>query len=182
MSTFSHLGSGEVFGTGFLADAVRDTLYRYKKRERLSSNNRRALKSALTFLENIYKGYLLALPRSKVREEMVQQIPPYDTEYTAAFSYAVDAWSALDLPLTNKTIEGRIKLYRSMLKDMLDDAECKRPLEDIDESRLLEVQRFFSKVSELTLKQIEQQAIWSPFLHSIEIRRLGEQSWTTSPI
>lgn len=166
---------GEVFGTGFLADAVGDTLYRYKKREKLTSSDRRTLESALTFLGKIYKGYLLALPRSEAKE-MVQQMPPYDVEYTSAFKYAVEAWSALKLPLDNEAIGGRIELYRSVLADIRDDAECRKPLEDADEHRLLEVRRFFSKISKLTLRQSEQQAAWSPFLHSIERERLSERS------
>ena len=168
-------GAGRAFGTGFLADAVGDILYRYKKREKLASSDKRTLESALSFLDKIYKGYLLALPRSKARE-MVQQMPPYDIEYTSAFKYAIEAWSALNLPLDNEAIEGRIELYRSALADIQDDTECRKPLKAIDENRFLEVQRFFSQISKLTLRQSEQQAAWSPFLQSIERVRLNEQS------
>lgn len=166
---------GEAFGTGFLADAVGDTIYRYKKREKLASSDIRTLKSALDFLDKIHKGYLLVLPRSKARE-IVQQMPPYDIEYTSAFSYAVEAWSTLELPLTYEAIKNRIELYRSVLEYIRDDIECKKPLEEIDENRLSEVQRFFSKISEWTLRQIVQQATWSPFLHTTEMRRPSEQS------
>lgn len=165
---------GEAFGTGFLADAVGDALYRYEKREKLTSSDRGTLEGALTFLDKIYKGYLLTLPRSEAKER-VQQMPPYDVEYTSAFKYAVEVWSALKLTLDNEAIEGRIELYRSVLADIWDDAECRKPLEDADKHRLLEVRRFFSKISKLTLRQSEQQAAWSPFLHSIE-REISERS------
>jgi len=158
--------SGEAFTIGFLADAIRDALHRYKKREKLTPGNKNSLKKAMAFLDKIYKGYLLALPKNKV-EELGQQMPSYNTEYAVAFNYAIKAWTALELPLTAEAIRERINSYYSTLKEIQEDAECKRQL---DENKLLELQRFFSKISELTLRQVEQQAIWAPFLRTLELR------------
>jgi hypothetical protein len=165
------LGTREAFSVGFLADEIGDVLLRCKKRDKLTVSDRKVLESAIAILENIYKGYLLVLPRDKARE-IAQQIPSYNAEYTTAFNYSVRAWSTLGLPLTSEAIRQRVELYQSTLKKLRDDVKLERSSEDVNEEILLEVQRFFSEIGELTLREVEWQAAWSPFPRSIKIGRL----------
>jgi len=151
MARVSLSQSSEVFATGFLADAIGNTLYRYRRQGRLASGDRRILKGALAFLERVYKGYLLALPRDEAKA-LVEQVPPYKPEYTSAFNYAVKAWEALALPLDSKSMKDRIERYQAVLQAIQEDLECEKSLE---EDALMEVQGFFSKISELTLRQME---------------------------